>query len=233
MLQLPALHSFFYISAHTQTLHSAFNFAFNLALNYTIKIDLLNQYYIQALTKVFCTPLWKYAKWHHPQAMHKFFNKLQLCDMSVLNRFFNKKKKALFFAMELHLNQVFLWIKKVLVPLYMVFLGLRSIKTLKGLRRKVVETRNSIDTIFPKIFSNTWYHSHGNTGSTSLSKQANQIKGPISPWSSEVNHSWIWRDICHHAGFSWIFRSLNSLNLNELKNYQECFMIPFWSCSHR
>lgn len=64
-------------------------------------------------------------------------------------------------------------------------------------------------------------------GSTSLSKQARQIKGPISLWSPKVNHSWMWLDICHHAGFSWIFRSLNPLNLNELKNYHEWFMIPY------
>lgn len=150
------------MSAHTQSLHRAFNFAFNLALNYTIKIDLLNQYYIQAQTKVFCTPLWKCTKWHHPQAMHNIFNKLQLYDMSVLNHSFDTKK-ALFFGTELHLNQVFLFIQNILFHFICITLGLRSIKTLKGLRRKVVETRNSIDTtILPKIFSKTWYHSYGN-----------------------------------------------------------------------
>lgn len=146
------------MSAHIQSLHKAFNFAFNLALNYTIKIDLLNQYHIQALTKVFCTPLWKYAKWHHPQATLKIFDNLQLYDTSVLNHSFDTKKKALFFGMELHLKQVFLFIQKILFQFIHAFLGLRKIKTLTGLTRKGVETRNSIDaTISPKIFSNTLY----------------------------------------------------------------------------
>lgn len=146
------------MSAHIQSLHKAFNFAFNVALNYTIKIDLLNQYHIQALTKVFCTPLWKYAKRHHPQATLKIFDNLQLYDTSVLNHSFDTKKKALFFGMELHLKQVFLFMQKILFQFIHAFLGLRNIKTLKGLTRKGVETRNSIDaTISPKIFSNTLY----------------------------------------------------------------------------
>lgn len=76
--------------------------------------------------------------------------------MSVLNHSYDTKKKALFFAMELPLKQVFLFIQNILFYFIHVFLGLRSIKTLKGLRRNGVETRNSINTtISPKIFSNT------------------------------------------------------------------------------
>lgn len=153
-------------SSTCQHIHSPFTGLLTLPLSWhwiTIKIDLLNQYYIQALTKVLCTPLWKNTKWHHPQAMHKIFNKLQLYDMSVSNHSFDTKKKALFFGMKLHLNQDFLSFQKILLHFIRVFLWLRSIKTLKGLRRKVIETRNSIDTtISPKIFSNTLYHLYGN-----------------------------------------------------------------------
>lgn len=136
--------------------------------------------------------------------MHKICNKLQLYHMPVSNHSFDTKKKALFFGMELHLNQVFLFIQKILLHFAHVFLGLRSIKTLKGLRRKVVETRNSIDTaISPKIFSNTLYHSYGNTVWQHQLQQTNQPNQRshiplVTKGKSQL-------DVAGHLPSCWIF----------------------------
>lgn len=215
------------MSAHTQSLHRAFNFAFNLPLNYTIRIDLLNQYYIQALTKVFCTPLWKYAKWHHPQAMHKIFNKLQLYDMSVLKSLFWHEEESLFFGTELHLNQVFLFIQKILFHFIYISLGLRSIKTLKGLRRKVVEIPE-IPSIQQFCLRFSLIHDAIHMG-TVWQHQPQQTSQPnprfhiplVSKGKSQL-------DVAGHLPSCWIFLNFQKfkLNLNSLKNYQECFMIP-------